>query len=74
MRRTVIQFDDATHWKLRRQAFRQARSISWLVCEIVARDLQTDTGRKGRTRRSKQGRLSAVSEKHDEALDAVFET
>ena len=34
-----VQFDEATYRKLRQQAFRQARSISSLVREMVARGL-----------------------------------
>jgi plasmid stability protein len=83
MRRTLIQLDDTTYSRLRQQAFRQARSMSSLVREIVARGLEADTGRKRRTRvsqfssvgagRSKPGRSSPVSEKHDEALSAAYD-
>jgi hypothetical protein len=83
MRRTLVQLDETTYNRLRQQAFRQARSMSSLVREMVARGLEADTGRKRRTRisqfssvgagRSKQGRLSPLSEKHDEALSAAFD-
>jgi hypothetical protein len=83
MRRTLVQLDETTYNRLRQQAFRQARSISSLVREMVARGLEADTVRKRRTRisqfssvgagRSKQGRLSPLSEKHDEALSAAFD-
>jgi plasmid stability protein len=78
MKRTLVQFDDETYRTLRQRAFRQERSISALVRELVARGLEDGTVRERPTRinqflsvgagRSKQGRLSPVSEKHDEAL------
>lgn len=78
-----MQFDEQTYRQLRQQAFRQERSISSLVREMVVKTLEGGTARKRarhvsqflsvRTGRSKQGRLSPVSEKHDEALTAVFE-
>jgi plasmid stability protein len=83
MKRTLVQFDEETYRKLRQQAFRQERSVSSLVREMVAKGLEGDAGRKRPTRvnqfssvragRSKQGRLSPVSEKHDQALAAAFE-
>ena len=83
MKRTLIQFDEETYRKLRQQAFRQERSVSSLVREMVAQSLEGDAVRKRRTRvdqfesvragRSKQGRLTPVSEKHDAALAAAFE-
>lgn len=82
MKRTLVQFDDDTYRTLRQRAFRQERSISALVRELVARGLEGSAGRERPTRvgqfrsvragRSKQGRLSPVSEKHDEALAAAF--
>lgn len=81
MKRTLVQFDKETYRKLRQQAFRRERSISSLVREMVAKGLEGDA-RERRTQisqfssvragRSKQGRLSAISEKHDEALTATF--
>lgn len=57
--------------------------MSSLVRELVAKGLEGDAARERprrvaqfasvRAGRSKQGRLSAVSEKHDEALAATFE-
>lgn len=77
-----MQFDDDTHRKLRQRAFREERSISALVRELVAQGLEGGVARERRTRvgqflsvragRSKQGRLSPVSEKHDEALADAF--
>jgi plasmid stability protein len=78
MKRTLVQFDEETYRQLRHRAFSQERSVSALVREFVAQGL---AGQAQRTRpilaakfhsvragRSKQGRPSAVSEDHDEAL------
>ena len=83
MKRTLVQFDEETYQKLRQQAFRQERSISSLVREIVGKTLEGNTMRERprrisqflsvRAGRSKQGRLSPLSERHDEALAAAFE-
>jgi plasmid stability protein len=77
-----VQFDEETYRRLRQHAFRQERSIAAVVREMVARGLDGDSGREKATRvsqfssvragRSKQGRLSPVSEKHDEALARSF--
>jgi plasmid stability protein len=83
MKRTLIQLDEETHRKLRQQAFRQERSISSLVREMVTKGLEGDAVRKRpvhvrqlssvRAGRSNQGRLSPISERHDEVLAAAFE-
>jgi hypothetical protein len=82
VRRTLVQFDEATYQKLRQQAFRQARSLASVVRELVARGLDGGAAgkqaRAGRFRsvasgRSRQGRRSAVSEAHDQALAEAFE-
>lgn len=83
MRRVLVQLDEETHRKLRLRAFRQERSLSSVVREMVVKSLEGDTARERPTRinqfasvragRSKQGRLSPISEKHDEALAAAFE-
>ena len=81
MKRALIQFDPDTYRRLRQQAFRQERSISSLVREIVANGLEGNAGRKP-TRasqllsvgagRSTPGRPAPISEKHDAALAAAF--
>lgn len=83
MKRTLVQLDDATYRELRQRAFRQERSMASLVRELVAKGLHDDAARERprraaqfssvRAGRSKQSRLSAVSERHDEALAATFE-
>lgn len=83
MKRSLVQFDEETYQKLRQRAFRQQRSISAVVRELVAKGLEGGTGRERPTRvsqfssvgagRSRQGRRSPVSEKHDAVLPAAFE-
>jgi len=80
MKRTLIQFDEDTYYKLRHRAFERRQSISAVVRELVSRGLVSRKQKKY-TRvdqfssvgagRSRQGRLSPVSEKHDEALAEV---
>ncbi len=83
MKRALIQFDQETYRRLRQQAFRQERSISSLVREIVAHGLEGHAGGPQKpTRasqllsvgagRSKPDRLAPISEKHDAALAAAF--
>jgi plasmid stability protein len=82
MRRTLIQFDETTYRRLRREAFRQERSVSSLVRELVTRGLQGEGAHKRAPRltqlssiavgRSRQGRLAPVSERHDEALAEIY--
>jgi len=83
MKRTLVQFDEETYRRLRQHAFDQERSVSSLVREMVAKGLDGDTARARRTKvgqfasvragRSAQGKLSPVSERHDEALASAFE-
>lgn len=82
MKRLLVQVDVETYRELRQRAFRQERSISSLVRELVASGLYRRTGRPRATLvnqfasvaagRSKHDRLSPVSERHDEALAATF--
>jgi plasmid stability protein len=83
MKRTLVQLDEETYRKLRQLAFRQERSVSSVVREMVVQGLRADAGRNRPTRvnqfssvragRSRQGRLSPISEKHDEVLAAAFD-
>ena len=82
MRRTLIQFDEETYRRLRREAFGHERSVSSLVRELVADGLAGARRRERPTRisqfasvgagRSRQGRLAPVSENHDAALADAF--
>ncbi len=77
MRRTQIQLDEETYETLRRRAFEKGCSISSMVRDLLAQSLRA---RKPKRKlaikdftfiaagRSRQGRLSPVSERHDEAL------
>lgn len=77
MKRAQIQFDDATYAALRRRAYEEHRSISSVVREEMAKALFPKTRRRRLTLKdfpfvgagkTKQGKLSPVSERHDEAL------
>jgi plasmid stability protein len=82
MKRTLVQFDEETHLRLRQRAFRLRRSVSSLVRELVAQGLDGGTARgkpkhvsqfaSVRAGRSKGRPDAAVSEKHDDALAAAF--
>lgn len=83
MRRILIQLDEATYGKLRQRAFRQERSISSVVREMLEAGLERGV-RWAKSKdlsqfvsvaagRSKPWRCSPVSERHDEALAAVFD-
>ena len=81
MKRTQIQLDERTYEALRRRAFQKGCSMSALVRGLLAHSLKTG---KTKTRpsieefafigagRSRQGRLSPVSERHDEALEQAL--
>ncbi len=83
MKRTQIQLDEDMYEKLRRRAFERGCSISSLVRELLSDSLGTRRPKRRPTLkdfsfigagRSRQGRLSPVSERHDEALEeAVLE-
>lgn len=82
MRRTLVQLDEHTYQRLRQRAFKQSRSLSSVVRELVTQGLDGEGPREKRTRvaqfasvragRSDQQRESPVSEKHDRALAAAF--
>jgi plasmid stability protein len=80
MKRTLIQLDEDTYARLRRRAFEQSRSISALVRELIAKGLAPEDRKYPKrvdqfsfvgVSRSKQGKLSPVSERHDEALAEI---
>ncbi len=82
MKRTLVQLEDEVYRALRQRAFREQRSIASLVREMVASGLDEPAGRTRprsigefssvRAGRSRQGRQSPVSEKHDDALAESF--
>ena len=83
MKRVQIQLDDTTYAALRRRAYEGHRSISSVVREELGKALLPKKPRKRVTLkdfpfvgagRTKQGVLSPVSERHDEALaEAILE-
>jgi plasmid stability protein len=82
MKRALVQLDEETYRKIRQRAFRQERSISAVVRELLAKGLEGDAVRDRPARvsqfssvragRSQHGRLAPVSENHDAALATVF--
>ena len=82
MKRALVQLDEGTYRRLREQAFRQERSISSVVREMVARGLEGGEARSTPRRISQFSSVAAgrstrsplpVSEGHDEALAEAFE-
>lgn len=81
MKRTQIQLDERTYEALRRRAFEKGCSISALARELLAHSLGTGKAKERPTikdftfigaGRSRQDRLSPVSERHDEALEETL--
>jgi len=81
MKRTQIQLDERTYEALRRRAFKKGCSMSALVRELLAHSLKMGKAKKRPSIKdftfvgaghSRQGRLSPVSERHDEALEAAL--
>ncbi len=81
MRRTQIQLDERTYAAARRRAYERGCSLSAVVREALAQSLGTSPTKRRRALadfrfvkvgRSRQGRLSPVSERHDEALAAAL--
>ena len=80
MKRTQVRLDEAMYHAVRRKAFEERRSMAAVIRELIARSVGTTPARSRPRRltefsfigagRSKQGRLSPVSEKHDAALAA----
>ncbi len=82
MRRTQIQLDEPTYEALRRRAFEEKRSLSAIIRRLLAEALEGERPRRrGSLKKfasvgaghSRQGRLSPVSERHDEALADALE-
>jgi ribbon-helix-helix CopG family protein len=78
VKRTQIQLDEATYEAVRQRSYEERRSMSAVIRDLVARSVGTTASKPpGRpiakfsfigAGRSRQGRLSPVSERHDEAL------
>lgn len=79
MRRTLIQLDEDTYAKLRHRAFEHKRSISSVARELISTGLEPRKKKLIRVKdfsfiaagSSKQGELSPVSARHDEALSEI---
>ncbi len=81
MKRTQIQLDDGMYQRLRQRAYEQGCSISSVVREVLAEALGTARTNRRRAIRNctfvgsgstRQGKLSPVSARHDEALADVL--
>lgn len=81
MKRMRIQLDEETYAAVRRRAYEGKRSVSAVVRDAVAETLgvRRPKERLGLRQfafvgagRSRQGKLSPVSERHDEALAAAL--
>lgn len=77
MKRIQVQLSERTLRALRRRALARGCSLSALVRALLAQALGTSRAKRRRSMkdftfigagRSRQGRLSPVSERHDEAL------
>lgn len=82
MRRAQIQLEEEIYELLRRRAFKEKKSIAGVIREIVKKEISNADRRQTSSAmdftfvgagRSKQGSLKPVSERHDEALEEVFQ-
>lgn len=82
MKRAQIQLEEETYELLRHRAFKEKKSIAGVIREIVRKDISQSDRRPSSpvknfrfisVGRSKQGSLKPISERHDEALEEVFQ-
>lgn len=82
MKRAQIQIEEEIFELLRLRAFKEKKSIAGVIREIVKKDISEADHRQISSvkdftfvgaGRSKQGSLKPVSERHDEALEEVFQ-
>lgn len=82
MKRAQIQLEEEVYEFLRHRAFKEKKSISGVIREIVKRDISQSDRRPSSSvkdfrfvgvGRSRQGPLKPISERHDEALGEVFQ-
>jgi hypothetical protein len=82
MKRAQIQLDEEIYERIRHQAFKEKKSIAGLIREILKKDISQSDRRPSSSvkdfrfvgvGRSKQGPFKPVSERHDEALEEVFQ-
>ena len=81
MKRALIQMEEELYDQLRRKAFEEKKSISYLIRELVRKEISPP--RRSRALsikdfrfigagRSRQGSFQPVSERHDEALEEAL--
>jgi len=82
MKRAQIQMDEEVYELLRHRAFKEKKSISGMIREIVKKDVSQSGRRRSLlvkdftfigAGRSKQGSHKPISERHDEALKEAFQ-
>jgi len=82
MKRAQIQLEEELFDLLRRRAFQEKRSISGVIREILRKEITSSHRSRSSSMkdfrfiaagRSRQGPLKPVSERHDEALEEVFQ-
>jgi hypothetical protein len=81
MKRAQIQLKEETFEALRHRAFQEKKSIAGLIRELINKEMSPEAQPKSLSLKdfrfigagkSLQGSLEPVSERHDQALEAVF--
>ena len=81
MKRAQIQLEEEAFEALRQRAFREKKSISGIIRELIHKELNTPIRQKSASikdfrfigaGKSLQGPLKPVSERHDQALEEAF--
>ncbi|MBM4339912.1 MAG: hypothetical protein FJ110_10235 [Deltaproteobacteria bacterium] len=82
MKRAQIQIEEEVYELIRRRAFKEKKSIAGVIREIVKKDVSSATPHQTSSVKdfsfvgsgsSKQGSLKPVSERHDHALEEIFQ-
>ena len=82
MKRAQIQLEEELFDQLRRRAFQEKRSIAGVIREVLRKEMISPYRSRSSSMkdfrfvaagRSRQGPLKPVSERHDEALEKVFQ-
>jgi plasmid stability protein len=82
MKRAQIQLEEELFDRLRRRAFQEKRSIAGVIREILRKETTSSNRSRSSSMkdfkfiavgRSRQGSHKPVSERHDEALEEVFQ-
>jgi hypothetical protein len=81
MKRAQIQLEEETFEALRQRAFREKKSISGVIRELIQKEITPPTRQRPISikdfrfvgaGKSLQGPLKPVSERHDQALEEAF--